>query len=43
MGEMLDADVDAIAGNYVTRVRLFGRSVVGFAKLVNFVTREHPR
>jgi hypothetical protein len=43
MGEMLDADVDAIAGNYVTRVRLFGRSAVGFAKLVNLVTREHPR
>ena len=43
MGEMLDAGVDAIAGNYLTRVRLFGRSAVGFAKLVGLVTREHPR
>jgi len=43
MGEMLDADVDAIAGNDLTRVRLVGRSVAGFAKLVGLVTREHPR
>jgi hypothetical protein len=40
---MLDADVDAIAANYLTGVRLCGRSVVGFAKLVGLVTREHPR
>jgi hypothetical protein len=43
MGEMLDADVDAIAGNYLTGVRLFGRSLVGLAKLIGLATRNHPR